>query len=75
MWPRKYIIGHNESTECPWCAMPLGNNEEAVELITEEETLQEGFCSVHCVNLWVDKITNDSVNKALLLLSIPQGHA
>ena len=59
MYSRTYIIGQHESTECPWCAMPLGYGEHAIEIVSEhpdKDCIQEGFCSYHCAIQWVDDI-------------------
>jgi len=58
MWVRKYIIGPREACECPWCAMPLGNTEEALEIISEEEDYESGFCSRLCAKNWLDEKVN-----------------
>ena len=53
MYSRKYIIGQHESTECPWCAMPLHSGEHAIEIVTEKDCIQEGFCCYLCAREWV----------------------
>ena len=59
MYSRKYIIGPRDATECPWCAMPLGNTDWAIEIVSEhpdKDCIQEGFCCYTCAKLWVDDI-------------------
>ena len=59
MYSRTYIIGQDESTECPWCAMPLGYGEHAIEIVSEhpdKDCIQEGFCCHHCAKQWTDDI-------------------
>ncbi len=53
MYSRTYIIGQHESTECPWCAMPLHTGEHAIEIVTEKDCIQEGFCCYLCAREWV----------------------
>jgi len=56
MYSRTYIIGQHESTECPWCAMPLGCTEKAIEIVSENDhdCIKEGFCGHHCASQWLD---------------------
>ena len=59
MYSRKYIIGPRDATECPWCAMPLGNTDWAIEIVSEhpdKDCIQEGFCCHHCAEQWTDDI-------------------
>jgi hypothetical protein len=57
-WTRKYIIGPGESGDCPWCALPLGCTEEAVEVVSEQDTLEAGFCTRLCAKNWLDETLN-----------------
>ena len=54
MYSRTYIIGQHESTECPWCAMPLYDGEHAIEIVTENDCIQAGFCCYLCAREWVE---------------------
>ena len=59
MYSRTYIIGQNEATECPWCAMPLGYGERAIEIVSEhpdKDCIQEGFCCYLCAREWTTDI-------------------
>ena len=64
MYSRTYIIGQHESTECPWCAMPLHTGEHATEIVTEKDCIQEGFCCYLCACCWMDDI-KDKLIKAV----------
>ena len=70
MYSRTYIIGQHESTECPWCAMPLGYGEHAIEIVSENYhdtasgCIKEGFCGYHCANQWLDDM-KDRLIKAV----------
>ena len=55
MQTRTYIIGQNESTECPWCGLPLGCTEKAIEIVSENsDCIQEGFCTRLCARHWLE---------------------
>jgi len=59
MYSRTYIIGQNEATECPWCAMPLGYGEHAIEIVSDhpdKDCIQEGFCCYLCAREWTTDI-------------------
>ena len=67
MYSRTYIIGPDESTECPWCGMPLGCTEKAIEIVSEhpdKDCIQEGFCGHHCARQWMDDM-KDRLIKAV----------
>ena len=57
MYSRTYIIGPGESTECPWCGLPLGCTERAIEIVSEhpdKDCIQEGFCTRLCARHWLE---------------------
>ena len=57
MYSRTYIIGQDESTECPWCAMPLHTGEHAIEIVSEhpdKDCVKEGFCGHYCAKEWLE---------------------
>ena len=57
MYSRTYIIGQHESTECPWCAMPLYDGEHAIEIVSEhpdKDCVKEGFCGHYCAKEWLE---------------------
>ena len=57
MYSRTYIIGQHESTECPWCAMPLYDGEHAIEIVSEhpdKDCIKEGFCGHYCAKEWLE---------------------
>ena len=57
MYSRTYIIGQDESTECSWCAMPLGYGEHAIEIVSEhpdKDCIKEGFCTRLCARHWLE---------------------
>ena len=72
MYSRKYIIGQHESTECPWCAMPLHTGEHAIEIITEhpdKDCIQEGFCGHPCARQWMDDMKEKLIKAVDLWLA------
>ena len=57
MYSRTYIIGQHESTECPWCGLPLFHTEKAIEIVSEhpdKDCIKEGFCGHYCASQWLD---------------------
>ena len=72
MYSRTYIIGQHESTECPWCAMPLHTGEHAIEIITEhpdKDCIQEGFCGHPCARQWMDDMKEKLIKAVDLWLA------
>ena len=64
MYSRTYIIGQDESTECPWCAMPLGYGEHAIEIVSEhpdKDCIQEGFCCHTCARNWMHSLKGELI--------------
>jgi len=66
MYSRTYIIGPDESTECPWCGMPLGCTEHAIEIVSEgyKDCIQAGFCTHHCAKQWLEDM-KEKLTKAV----------
>jgi len=56
MFSRRYIIGRDQATECPWCDMPVGYHDHAIEIISENHTdcIKDGFCCHHCARQWME---------------------
>ena len=64
MYSRTYIIGQHESTECPWCAMPLHDGEHAIEIVSEhpdKDCIQEGFCCHTCARNWMHSLKGELI--------------
>ena len=56
MFSRRYIIGRDQATECPWCDMPVGYHGHAIEIMSENHTdcIKEGFCCHYCAKEWIE---------------------
>jgi len=66
MYSRTYIIGRDQATECPWCDMPAGHHERAVEIMAKNHTdcIKDGFCCHHCAKQWLEDM-KEKLTKAV----------